>query len=47
MDYVERNFRELKQFPDLQDHAAWYFYDMVEASNRHDYTVEDGSERWK
>jgi len=46
-DYVEQNFRALKQFPDLQDHAAWYFYDMVEASNRHDYTVEEGSERWK
>lgn len=26
--------------------AAWYYYDMVEATNAHDYTSTSGTETW-
>ena len=45
--YVDRNFQNLRQFTDLQDSSVWYFYAMVEASNRHDYAFKDGGEIWK
>ncbi len=32
---------------DLQDTAAWYYLDMVEATNAHDFTITDGVETWK
>ena len=47
VDYVDRNFRDLKQFSDLQDPSAWYFYTLVEASNQHDYAFKDGEEVWE
>ena len=39
---------QLRQFySDLQDPDAWYYLDMMEAANAHDFTVTDGSETWK
>lgn len=46
-EYVKANADKLRQFPDLQDSRAWYYFDMVEASNEHDFTRDaDGTERW-
>ena len=44
--YVTANADKLNQFPDLQDAGKWYYLDMVEASNEHDYTKTDGVEAW-
>ena len=44
--YVAGNADQLKQFPDLQDTKKWYYLDMVEATNEHDFTVTDGLEKW-
>lgn len=46
VDYVEAHFAELRTFTDTPDHSAWYFYNMIEASNEHTFSHEDGSERW-
>ena len=45
--YILANPEKLTQFPDLQDPNAWYYPDMVEATNRHDFTFVDGAETWK
>ena len=34
-------------FPDMNDPGAWYYLDMTEAANSHNYTVSDGAEKWK
>ena len=45
--YADTYWDQLKQFTDLQNKSAWYFYDMVEATNAHDYDHgDDGTERW-
>lgn len=46
-EYVAEHFDELAQFSDLQDSGRWYFYDMVEATNRHSYTRLNGAEVWE
>lgn len=33
--------------PDMNDPGAWYYLDMTEAANSHNYTVSDGAEKWK
>ncbi len=45
--YILANPEKLTQCPDLQDPNAWYYPDMVEATNRHDFTVVDGVETWE
>ena len=45
--YISANRDNLVQFSDLQDPDAWYYLDMMEAANAHDFTVTDGSETWK
>ena len=45
--YVSANPDELKQFPDLQDPGAWYYFDMVEATNEHAFTIANGVEKWQ
>ncbi len=47
VDYVEAHFAELQTFTDTPDHSAWYFYNMIEASNEHAFSDEGGQERWK
>ncbi|MBQ6987437.1 MAG: S-layer homology domain-containing protein [Oscillibacter sp.] len=46
VDYVEAHFDQLQTFTDTPDHSAWYFYNMIEASNEHTFSRDDGSERW-
>ena len=45
--YVRANGDKLIQFPDLQNSSKWYYLDMVEATNEHDFTVDNGVETWK
>ncbi len=46
-EYVLANSDKIKYFPDLQDATKWYYFDMVEASNEHDFTHDkDGVEKW-
>ena len=44
--YVDANADELRKFTDL-DVAFWAYYDIVEATNSHEYTTENGSEIWQ
>ena len=46
-EWVLANPDKLKYFPDLLDQKKWYYFDMVEASNAHDFTKGDGVEKWK
>ena len=46
-EYVEAHFGELLNFSDTPDHSAWYFYNMMEACNEHDFFADSGQERWK
>ena len=45
-EYVLANSGKIKYFPDLQDATKWYYFDMVEASNEHDFTRENDVEKW-
>ena len=44
-DYVDANSNILREFTDL-DTSLWAYYDIVEATNSHDYTKANGVERW-
>lgn len=44
--YVDENAKVLVQFTDLSDKSLWYYYDMREATNAHDYQLADGEEVW-
>ena len=46
-DYERAHRDELKRFSDFQDDTVWYYYEMVEAINAHDFTRESGAEKWK
>ena len=46
-DFVSQNPSRLNQFNDLTDPGLWYYYEMVEASNPHDFAYEGGAERWR
>ena len=41
--YVNSHLGELKQFTDV---AGWSFYQIVEATNSHTYTMSNGKETW-
>jgi len=46
--YVDEHKAELNQFTDLKDNSLWYYYDMQEACNAHEYSIAltDGKEYW-
>lgn len=45
VDYVDRHKDDLRLFPDVsQDY--WAYYQIVEATNAHDYTKEGNTESW-
>lgn len=44
--WVRANSDKIKSFSDLQDTKQWYYFDMIEASNAHDFTMRDGEEKW-
>lgn len=44
-DYVDGHTVSLRQFTDLAD-AHWAYYDIMEATNGHDYTKANGTEDW-
>ena len=43
--YVDSNMDSLKQFVDL-DTSNYAYYDIMEATNAHDFTKEEGVESW-
>ena len=44
-DYVERNIEELTRFTDVPD-IHWAYYNIMEATNAHDYDRVSGGEDW-
>jgi len=46
-EWVLANPDKIRYFSDLQDTKQWYYFDMIEASNEHDFTKDDGVEKWK
>ena len=45
-DWVLANPDKIRYFLDLQDPKKWYYFDLVEASNEHDFTKDNGVEKW-
>lgn len=45
-DYVDKNDASLKRFPDVAE-TNWAYYQIMEATNAHDFTVNDGVESWE
>ena len=45
-DYVDANADILREFTDL-DTSLWAYYDIVEATNSHEYTTENDIESWQ
>ena len=45
--YLTAHRSELKQFTDVQDSGAWYYYHVAEAANAHSFTLPDGKEVWQ
>ena len=45
-DYVDEHWDELVQFNDLSDNH-WAYYQIMEATNEHDYTKSNGMENWE
>lgn len=43
--YVDGHAADLRQFSDLSK-THWAYYDIMEATNTHDYTKADGAETW-
>ena len=46
-EYVLSNRENLVKYTDLTDPSVWYYFELVEASVAHDFTVTDGVEKWK
>ena len=44
-DYVDSHTASLRQFTDLAD-THWAYYDIMEATNTHDYTKDTDGETW-
>lgn len=44
-DYVDDHADELRQFPDVTK-TNWTYYNIMEATNAHDYTKSSGKETW-
>ena len=45
-DYVTAHVSGLTVFSDVRDPAAWYYYNVMEASNPHSFAVRDNKEVW-
>ena len=45
-EYINANVSKLHDFSDLHDSSAWYYYDVVEATNAHDYDKLTSGEVW-
>ena len=45
-EYVNNNIDVINQFTDVLP-SAWYYMDVVEATNTHEYEKIDGTESWK
>ena len=47
-DYVDANMNRLNQFVDLTDNGQWFYYDIIEAANAHEYEKDyAGFETWQ
>ena len=44
--YVTEHYAELNHFNDVTDSGAWYFYNIMEVANTHNFTVSLGKEQW-
>ena len=44
--YIDSHSDELRRFTDVPA-SHWAYYSIMEAANRHDYSVEDGAEYWQ
>ena len=44
-DYVDRHADALRQFPDVSK-THWAYYNIMEATNAHDYGMDNGVEDW-
>ena len=44
--YVMEHFGSLKPFSDVRDEKAWYFYNVMEAANNHDFALQGNREVW-
>ncbi|MBO4677531.1 MAG: S-layer homology domain-containing protein, partial [Oscillospiraceae bacterium] len=40
------NIGEVKNFPDTMDPKKWYYYEIIEAANYHEYTGHRPNEQW-
>ena len=45
-EYVAEHYAELNHFSDVTDSNAWYFYNVMEAANAHDFNVSENKEHW-
>lgn len=45
-DYVDSHTTDLRQFTDLAD-THWAYYDIMEATNTHDYSKSGSTETWR
>ena len=45
-EYVAAHGNELKRFSDVSDPNAWYYYNVAEAANGHDFSMADEKETW-
>ena len=43
--FVDRHSDELRQFPDVPE-SYWAYYEIMEATNAHDFGMENGAENW-
>ncbi len=46
-DYILKYQDSIVQFPDNQKQDEWYYLDIIEASNTHEYTITNDTEKWK
>ena len=44
LDYIDAS-EDVKAFPDLAK-TYWAYYNVIEATNAHDFTKESGAEKW-
>ena len=46
IEYVHTHTGDVRLFNDVSD-TAWYYADVIEAANTHEYEKNDGAETWK
>lgn len=46
MDYINNHNNSITLFPDVPV-SAWYYADVVESTNTHEYDKNSGTEIWK